>query len=275
VIAIFFVIAHKKDKGYKMTFVDVAKRAEKLAIDNSPGILTALGVTGTLTVAYLTGKATFKAADLLWDEQNRLDIQPERHNLEPKEKFQLVWKLYIPAAGTCVFTIVCIVTATRIGNRRAAAVAAAYSISEKAFTEYREKIVEKIGEKKEQSARDELAQERVDRNPVSSNGIIITGSGEVLCYEEFTGRYFMSSMEELRKGQNDTNYTIMNHGDASLTDFYNSIDLPSTSFSDEVGWNTDKLIELRFSTTLSEDGRPCISMGFDVAPIRDYFRIHP
>lgn len=259
-----------------MTLADIIKRTEKLAIDNSPGILTALAVTGTLTTAYLTGKATFKAAEIIREERIAADISTDP-KMEPdfKNDFKAVWKLYIPAAGTCVLTIVCIVSATRIGNRRAAAVAAAYSISEKAFAEYREKIVEKIGEKKEQSARDELAQNRIDRNPVSSSNIIITGSGEVLCYEEFTGRYFMSSMEELRRGQNDTNETIINQGDASLTDFYGSINLPSTAFSDEVGWNTDKLLELRFSTTLSEDGRPCISMGFDVAPTRDYFRIHP
>ena len=43
----------------------VLKQAEKFASDNSPAILTALGLTGVLTTAYLSGKASFNAYDIL------------------------------------------------------------------------------------------------------------------------------------------------------------------------------------------------------------------
>lgn len=259
-----------------MDLHQIAKRAEKLLADNSPVILTAMAVTGSLTTAYLTGKASFKAADILRRNHeakarvNGLDYQ------EPtfKQDFQLLWKLYIPAMGSGLLTISCIVGANRIGMRRAAAMASAYSLSEKAWGEYKDKVVEKMGERKEQGVRDEVAQDRVNRNPVSGREIIITGNGEVLCCDSITGRYFESNVESLRKAQNDMNKKIIHDMYATLSDFYDYIKLPTTPFSNEVGWNSDNLLELNFSTVLAEDGRPCISLDYATFPIRDYHRLH-
>lgn len=256
-----------------MGLSEIAKRAQKLTIDNSPALLTAIGVTGSLTAAYLTGKASFKAAQIIQEQQERLDMHEQTHQLETKEKVELVWKEYIPAVGVAAITVVSIVGANRIGTRRAAAVAAAYSLSERAFSEYKEKVVQKMGEKKEQGLRDEIAQERVAKNPPTGQQVII-GGGDVLCYEMYTGRYFKSDMETLKKAMNDTNYMVLNNNYASLSDFYNKVGLPWTQISEEVGWNCNELLELKFSTTLADDGRPCLAFDYNVTPIRGYYRIH-
>jgi len=240
---------------------EIMKRFEKLVVDNSPTILTAIGVTGSLTTAYLTGRASFKAAQILSEESPYL---------EAKEKVQLCWKLYIPAVGTAVLTVAAVIGANRIGSRRAAALAVAYSVSERAFEEYKSKVIERVGEKKEQAIRDEIAQARVDRDPVG-NAVII-GEGRVLCYEDFTGRYFLSDMEAIRKAQNDINQRIITDSYVALSDLYDLLNLPHTSESSEVGWNTDKLLDIRFSAILSE-GRPCISVGIQVKPIRNFDRL--
>ena len=257
-----------------MSFASLVKKAERLIISNSPTILTAIGVTGTLTTAYFTGSASFKAAEVIRQCRLEADISTDP-KLEPdfKGDFKSVWKLYIPAAGTAILTIACIVCSNRIGTRRAAAMATAYAISEKAFTEYKEKVVEKIGDTKEQRLRDELAQDRIDRNPVGDREVIIAGSGQVLCFDEFTSRYFTSSMEELKKAQNEVNYKMLHDTYASLTDFYDEIGLAKTTYSDQVGWNCDMLLELRFSTCLSEDDKPCISVGFRRDPVKDFYHL--
>jgi hypothetical protein len=155
---------------------------------------------------------------------------------------------------------------------RAAAVAAAYTLSEKAFSEYKDKVVEKLGDKKEQAIRDEIAQEQVTRNPVPESQIIIMDGSSVLCREAFTGRYFLSDMETLRKAANDLNHQINNNYYAALTDLYDLIGLEHTSYSDEVGWNADKLLEMNFSTALTDGGKPVIVMDYAVVPIRGYAR---
>jgi len=256
-----------------MSIAEMAIRFGKIVSDNSPVILTAIGVTGTVATAFLTGKASFKAAEILAEADLAERLQPQAEVPLPiKEKVELVWKLYIPAVGTGLLTVVCIIGANRIGTRRAAAMAAAFKLSEKAFGEYREKIVQKIGANKEQAARDELAQERVERTPQKE--IIIAGSGSVLCFDQYTGRYFLSSMEELKKAQNDLNYRILHDYYASLGDFYDMIGLPKTSMTDEVGWNADRMLELNFSTVMSEDGQPCLALDFEVTPIRNFYRIN-
>lgn len=262
-----------------MTLIALAKRAERLIVNNSPVILTAIGITGTVVTAYLTGKATFKAADLLREETNknllpiaRADNRPFRP-LETKEKIELIWKFYVPPVIVGSLTIAAIFGANHVGTRRAAALAAAYSLSERALEEYKAKVLETIGAKREQAVRDGIAQDRVNENPVDSSKVIIAGTGEVLCYETYTDRYFTSDMEALRKAQNDINHQVLHDMYASLTDFYHKIGLPPTKNSDEVGWNSDKMLELQFSGTLTSDNRPCMAVDFVVAPVRHYHRL--
>ena len=118
-----------------MGILGLAKRAQRLMVDNSPVILTAIGVTGVITTAYLTGKASIKAYRIL--EENESIHDP----LLPKEKLALVWTCYIPPAMSAVATIAAIITANRVESRRAAALAVVYSLSEKAFEEYRSKVI--------------------------------------------------------------------------------------------------------------------------------------
>lgn len=245
-----------------MKLIELARKIEKFSIDNSPTILTTIGVVGVVGTAVLTHKAALKADEL----RSTSGVIPDR-----KALVKVVWKEYIPAAIAGSLTVTCIVGANRIGSKRAAALAAAYTISERGFQEYREKVVGRLGTNKEQAVRDEIAQDRINANPVS-NQVIIAGNGSVLCYDQFSGRYFNSTMENLKKAQNDTNYRVLNYGSASLSDFYERVGLPATDASEEVGWTTDKMLELEFSTCLTEDDRPCISFGFFVAPARNYFR---
>lgn len=259
-----------------MDFSSFLKGSSKIVADNSPAILSALAVTGTLTTAYLSGRAAFKAAQIIEDAQGNRDRDFENDDpaLTTREKVQLTWTLYIPAASTVVTTIACIVAANRIGTRRAAALAAAYKFSEKAIAEYKGKVVEKIGEKKEQLVRDELAQDRIDKNPPKAKDILFTGRGEVLCYEACFGRWFMSDMHTLRDAQNKTNIVVINNGYASLSVFYDLIGLDSTTYSDEVGWNTDNILDLKFSTCLAPNDTPCISVDYSVLPTREYSNLH-
>jgi hypothetical protein len=251
-----------------VTLTDLAKRAEKLVIDNSPSILTAVGVAGTITTAVLAGKASVRAAYILNDE-----VEARNEPISPLDCVKLTWQEFVPPVSVGTLTIVSIITANKIGNRRAAAVAAAYAVTEKAFADYKDKVIERIGETKEQAVRDSVAQDRVSQNPVG-NQVIMLGTNKVLCYETFTGRYFTSSMDVLQQAQNTINHQILNNSYASLSEFYGEVGLPTTAISEEMGWNLDKLMELRFSSTLTENNEPCLAVDFAVVPVRGYHKLH-
>lgn len=227
-------------------------KTTQIVRSNSPAILTALGISGTVTTAYLTGKASYRAAQ-------RLSTEPA--DISNREKFELVWDLYIPAGVSGVVTIGCIVGATRISSQRAAAAYSLVTLSEKAFDEYREKVIEKLGEKKEQDVRDEIAQERINQHP--SGSVIAVGSGSVLCCELYTMRYFQSDMETLRKAQNDINAKLNTHMYATLDDFYYMVGLGQTSESHSLGWESDRLMSLDFTSALTDTGKPCLAFGYN------------
>jgi hypothetical protein len=252
-----------------MNLAKLIRQVEKMAADNSPTILTAVGVTGVVGTAYLAGRATVAATRVLDREENFRKVT-DKPVMTKREKFEMVWKLYIPPVLSASLTVASIVCANRIGNRRTAAMASAVVLSERAFDEYKTKVVETVGKKKEQEVRAEIAQDRVNANPPS--GTIIVSDGKTLCHDAYSGRYFMSDMETLRRAENDINQQIFREDFATLTNFYNNIGLEPTSASSEMGWNTDKKLELLFAPIMTPDGRPCLSFDFGVVPHRDPWR---
>ena len=251
-----------------MDVMALGKLAQRFAIDNSPQILTVVGVAGTVSTAVLTGKAAYKAALLIQDAEKT--AWEGYDHVGPRERVQLTWQLFIPAAGTGLLTVSAIIAGSHISASRAAGLAAAYTISEQAFGEYRDKVIEKMGEKKEQIVRDELAQEKVHRT--DGDAMIVVSGTDVLCFDMFSGRYFTGSMEGLKQAQNSLNHQMLSDGYASVSDFYDRIGLAPTEFSDQVGWISEELMELTFSTVISEDQRPCLAVSFQVKPNRRFDR---
>jgi hypothetical protein len=253
----------------------IVKRAQKATADNAPTILTALGVTGLVTTAILTGRASFKAAEVMAVNHHKL-VDNEFEPLPTFEKVKIVfpdiWKLYLPAVGMGLVTGACIISANHVSTRRAAVLASAYSIAQEGFQEYKTKVIEKLGESKEQEVRDEIAQDRVNKNPPAE--VYVLNEAEVLVLDTHSGRYFKSTFETLKKAQNDTNYQILNSDYASLTDFWDRIGLAKTAESDEIGWNTDARLEVEYGSAITEDGKPCITIGFQTIPVRGYWSLH-
>jgi hypothetical protein len=113
----------------------------------------------------------------------------------------------------------------------------------------------------------------VTQNPLGINEVVITEKGNTLCYEVISGRYFRSDIEKLRKEVNDLNKTILHEDYISLNDFYYGIGLKGTKQGEELGWSVnDGLIDLQFSSTLAEDGTPCLVLDYRPAPRYDYRR---
>ncbi|UVK63623.1 membrane protein [Streptomyces phage Doxi13] len=256
-----------------MDFGILARRVGKVAAGNSPTILTTLGVTGTLATAYLTGKATLKAAEIIAEEQANRDYE-EAPPFEFKEKVELVWKQYIPAAGIAVVTIACMVAANRIGARRVAALASAYTIAERAAVTYKDKVVETIGKKKEEAVRTAIAQEEIDRHPISRETVFVEGGGGDLFRDGWSGRYFNSTVARLEKAANQINSTLNSDFSATLSDFYDQVGLDRTDESDMVGWNSDCPLELEFTWASTPDERPCGVVRFRTVPYREHNSFH-
>lgn len=249
-----------------MSIGTVAKQAVRGMQANSPVILTGLGVAGVLSTAVLTFRATWKARGVV---EQFVDEEPTR-----KDIFKAVWPLYVPAVSVAIVTCASIIGSQSINARRQAALIGAFTLTEGAFQEYKDQVVEAIGAGKEQKVRDDIVQKQVDANP-PTDGVVVVGSGNVLCLDTYTGRYFQSTMEKIRKAMNDVNEGLLS-GDmyVSLNDFYGHLGLLETTVGEQVGFSDQHLVDLHFSTAMAEGGVPCLAISFRVLPRQDFGSFH-
>lgn len=259
-----------------MDFSAFFKRAGKSAAENSPTLMAALAVTGVATTAILAAKGAFKASETLRDEkENFLEGHTEGEYQEPtfKEKFDRTWVFYVPAACSAVLSIGSIICSHHISERRAMAMASAYTISQKAYGEYKGKVLEKFGRAKEQAVRDEIAADQVARTPIVKTKTFPQKEEGVIGFDEWSQRYFPGDMESIRAAVNDFNQQMLGATHSSLTEFWSLIGLGPTSESDNVGWNTDKLLEVDY-TVVEEGAYRVIAIQFKNPPVHKYYRLY-
>lgn len=227
---------------------------------NGPEILTGLGVGGVFATSYFASKAGYEAAQ-------HFSEGPPLEQVSIKDRIKQTWKLYIPPVTSGAFTIGCILAGARGSNKRTAAAVTAYSLTDRAFTEYKEKVVEQLGKNKDQKVREGIAEDHVKENPPSNE--IIIAEGKVLCCELYTGRYFTSTMETLRKAQNWVNSCAIQSGYCELDSFYDEIGLEYTSASGNMGWTDDRLMDLEITWVGTPDERPCLAFNYSyLAPLK-------
>jgi len=258
----------EKNMG-KLNLSNIVKDVRTAMKKHSPEILTGIGIAGMITSTVMAVRATPKAIKLIEEEKDRQNIE----KLKPLDIIKTTWTCYIPAAITGGLSVICLIGASSVNARRNAALATAYTLSESALKEYQEKVIETIGEKKEQTVRDAIAKDRIDKNPVSSREVIITEKGNTLCYDAISGRYFKSDIDKLKKAENELNRRMIDEMYISLNEFYYEIGLNPISIGDDLGWNIDRgYIKLNFSSQLTDDGTPCLVIDYQVAPRYEYNR---
>lgn len=258
------------------------KQLGKTIQRNSPAILTGVGVVGLVGTAYLSGKASYEAAgrvrDARIDKAVGEELTPGKPlpDLTKTEKVQLLWQLYMPAIGVGTLSCAAIICSNRISTRRTAAMTTALAISERAYSEYKEKTEEIVGKTKEEKIRTAVAQDKLDALS-DDHPIIATGKGDVLFMDAYSGRLFLSSMEEVKAAINNVNAFLLKEETATLSDLYDWLALDHTAISNDIGWmyhpgTTSKLIDPKFTTAMANGNKPCIVLDFIVAPVHNFDR---
>ena len=235
---------------------------------HSPEILMGLGIAGMITTVVLAVKETPKALDLIAEAEDKKGEQ-----LKKTEVVKATWKCYIPAVVTGATSIACLIGASTKNAKRNAALATAYKLSETALSEYREKVVETIGEEKEKVVREKVSEEKLKQNPIEKNEIIFTDNGDTQFYEPLSGRYFKSDIEHINKIVNRLNKSMLHDmfGYITLNEFYEELGLDMVELGEDLGWNLDKgLIDIEFTSKIASNGKPCIVLDYINAPHYNY-----
>src|SRR4051812_12653306 len=225
----FFSRNQTQGKARRVPFLnEVKQKAFGFVSANSSALLTAGGVVGTVATAVLTGRAAFKAGDILraenakkktefLKEESAAIAEVPKDMLSKKEKLIAVGPQFIPPVLVGGVTIASIIMANRMSAQKIAALAAAYGLAERNLSEYKEKVAEKLTGPKKQAIDEELAQDRVNRTSGYEN--IVVMEGEVLCFDEPTGRYSGSRRENITRAVNTPTAEILHHDPAPASFF--------------------------------------------------------
>lgn len=252
----------------------MVKKFSGILNKNSPTILTAVAVTGVISTVVMAVKATPKALQILDEEHiknaNETPIGESVKIITIKDKIELLWPVYTPAAIMGLVTIGCIIGANKINLRRNAALVGLYSLSESTLKEYQKKIIETIGDKKEKIIRDEIKKDQV-KKPVKEEDVIFTGLGDTLCYDSISGRYFKSDIEKIKQSMNKVSRRLMSDHFITLNEVYYEIGLKSIKMGEIIGWHVDDgLIEPEFTSHLNDNGIPCLVLDYTIEPRYNY-----
>lgn len=198
-------------------------------IKKLPVVCVALGLLGVPATAFLSGRATVKAKTELevWGDILAEDNKPQN----TWDEVKLTWKCYIPPVVVGALTMACILVSYKLNRKEIAALSASAAFLAHKGEKLEEKVMEHYGKDALEAMRMEIAEDMY--NPVS---VEETGNGDILCLDSFSGRWFRSSIEAVRKAQDEFNAEYATDQYLSLNDLYRRYGIQETFFGYQYGW---------------------------------------
>lgn len=246
-----------------MNIKNMAKSVWAGAKKHSPEILIGMGIAGAASSVIFAVKATPKAMILLEEKRQELGVE----KLEAKEIIKTAAPVYIPTVVSFGVSVACIVGASSVNARRNAALTAAYTLSESTLRTYRDKVLETVGEDKEREIRQKAAIEQQQSTTEPQTLVVSSAAGQLKCFDSLSGRYFVSTKNEIDKAVNEFNRQLRDDMRISLNDWYDLIGLDTNKLGDMLGWDIERgYVETCYASRLDEDGLPCLVVNYVEPP---------
>ena len=192
------------------------------------------------------------------------------NKLTIREAVIATWRCYVPTAALAALGITCFVASSKISSSRNVALVSAASMAEKALVRYQEKVVDILGEDKANEIRDEVAKSELEDNSIIETNIVWTGHGEDLFFDPLIGRAFYSDVESVRSAINDFNKDLIGGVYGDLNDWYYHLGLPGVEIGEDLGWSSNKLLDIRFTGTVTDKNKPAVVLDYVVRPSTSY-----
>ena len=206
---------------------------------NSATILTVAAAAGVITTSVLSSKAAIKASRVLAHKE-----EEKGEKLTFEETISAVWTIYIPPVVAGMSTIACVFGANILNKRQQASLASAYALIDNSYKEYKAKLKELYGEEAHNNIVDAIAAEKCEDVHVYAGGLASAYTQEIesdaeprLFYDEYSGRYFETTIEKVLLAEYHLNRNYILRGFARLNEFYEFLGLEPTDYGETVGWD--------------------------------------
>ena len=261
----------------KQSLIRTTNKIRLILKKNSPKILMGVGIAGSVVSTVLACKATLKVKDIL-DEKNKTVEQIHNcveddtvdYNEEDKKKDLTILyaqtgvklaKLYLPSIALGALSIASIVSGYKILNKRNVALAAAYTVVDKGFKNYRKNVVERFGEEVDRELRHNIKAKQIEEKYIDKDGNEKTRKkkvyeiaedkkpGEGISeYAKFFDEWNTDEHSKdpeynlmfLRKQQDYANEVLKHQGYLFLNEVYDMLGIPRTQAGQVIGWIYDE-----------------------------------
>ena len=234
---------------------------------NGSTILTCMGGVGLVATAVLTAKATPKAMARV---ENAREEKGEE--LTKMETVIAAAPAYIPPIITGAATLTCIFGIHVLNKRQQASLVSAYALLDNSYKEYKKKVDEVYGEGANDKVKEEIAKDKYAESELKPS------DGMKLFYDEFSGRIFESTIENVQEAEYNINRDLSMYGFATLNEFYEYLGLVPIDSGDDFGWSTDantdyygqEWIDFGHLKTTMGDDLECIQIVMFSEPTLDW-----
>ena len=287
---------------------------------HSPEILVVGGVVGLVTSGVMACKATTKLSAILDDSKEQIELfdkvaanpemVKEEYTVEDAEKDKKivkvqtvvkVAKLYAPSIAVGVVSIGAIFASNNIMRKRNVALGAAYATVDRAFKDYRNRVVDRFGEELDKELRYNLKTKEVKETVEDENGKKKTVKRNIKYMDSPTPSEFAVIYDDgcagwtkdpednkffLIQQQRYANERLKRRGYLSLNEVYELLGFPSTKAGQVVGWlydckdpnyKGDNFVDFGLYNVDYEPNRDFVNgyerniiLDFNVAPIIDF-----
>lgn len=244
---------------------------------HSPEILVGVGIVGTVASTVLACKATTKVGKILDETKKTTEVihmgMDNGHingvdytEQDGKKDLTIVYaqtgiklaKLYAPAVVLGALSITSIVAGHTILKKRNIALAAAYTVVDKGFKNYRKNVVERFGEQIDNELRYNIKAKEIEVESVDEEGNKtvkkeIVDSVDVNGLDDYSiyARFFDAASDQfdkdpeynlmfLRRQQEYANELLRSRGHVFLNEVYDMLGIQRTKAGQVVGWIYDE-----------------------------------
>lgn len=237
---------------------------------NASTILTVAGGVGVVATTVMAVTATPKAVAKVQ--------KAEEEKGEKLTKLEIVKEtatIYIPTVLVGTSTIACIFGANVLNKRQQAGLMSAYALLDRSYKDYRAKVEELYGDGAHDNITKEIAKDRYEETDIS------VADDKELFYDEYTGQYYESTIEQVRNAEYLLNRELQLIGAVTAAFYYDCL---GVEYDDGgvLGWSVDGNTEYYWQTwidfshikTVMDDGLECTIVRMWAEPYPDFEDIY-
>lgn len=275
-----------------------ASRQLLLARKSSPQVLFAGGVVGVVATAVLASKATLQLEETLEDINHKKDQAKALHeqNLDAysDKDYQQdmailmvrsvtkVAKLYAPALIVGTASIAALTSSHVILTKRNVALTAAYAALDKGFRDYRDRVINELGEDKDREFLHESEKRKITEKTESGQKTrevaVATGASiYARFFDELNTEWQRTpeyNMVWLKAKQNYANDRLNSRGHLFLNEVYDMLGMEHSKAGAIVGWvisddGSDNFVDFGLFNSESPAARDFVN-GYEASILLDF-----